>query len=81
MQKGLNASKFVPKWGGPYIISEAYDSGYYLSLDPTLKVTLHPSTQVAQVYFFFLYRKFSIHVVYRHKLILSGYYISIGKKF
>ena len=22
-------SKFAPKWGGPYIIREAHDSGYY----------------------------------------------------
>lgn len=30
MQKGLSASKFTPKWEGPYLIREAYESGYYL---------------------------------------------------
>lgn len=30
MQKGLNVSKFVPKWEELYILHEAYHSGYYL---------------------------------------------------
>lgn len=29
-KKSLKASKLVPKWEGPYLICEAYDSGYYL---------------------------------------------------
>lgn len=28
IQKGLNASKFDPKWKGPYTVKEAYDGGY-----------------------------------------------------
>lgn len=30
IQKGSSASKFSPKWEGPYIIREAYNSGYFL---------------------------------------------------
>lgn len=30
VQKGSNASKFAPKFEGPYIIHEAYDIGYFL---------------------------------------------------
>lgn len=34
VQRGLNIFKFVLKWKGPYIIREAYDSGYYLVCQP-----------------------------------------------
>lgn len=30
IQKGLSVSKFAPKWEGPYLVWEAYSSGYYL---------------------------------------------------
>lgn len=36
IQKGPNASK-VPKWEGPYIIWEAYNSEYFSFLDQIRK--------------------------------------------
>lgn len=42
IQKGMNASKFALKWQGPYIILEAYDSGYYFISPPNLKYYLTP---------------------------------------
>lgn len=36
-KKGLSASKIAPKWEGPYVIREAYDSRYFL-----LKISRHP---------------------------------------
>lgn len=30
IQKVLSASKFASKWKGPYVIGEAYHSGYFL---------------------------------------------------
>lgn len=33
VKKGLNASKFAPKWEVLYIIREPHDGGYYWSLD------------------------------------------------
>lgn len=37
IQKGLNAFKFVPNEKGPYVIKEAYDSGYYWIAEPGLE--------------------------------------------
>lgn len=37
IRKDLSALKFTPKREGPYVIYEAYDSGY-LSLDPILEI-------------------------------------------
>lgn len=34
IQKGTNVSKFSPKWEGPYVVREAYDSGYFLISRP-----------------------------------------------
>lgn len=42
IQKGTNASKFSPKWEGPYVVREAYDSGYFLISRPDLNGYLAP---------------------------------------
>lgn len=42
IQKGISASKFAPKWEGPYFVREAYDSGYYLISRPVSENCLAP---------------------------------------
>lgn len=36
VQKRLSVSKFAPKWEGPYVIHEAYNSGNVFILGPIL---------------------------------------------
>lgn len=42
IQKGLNAPKFAPIWEGPYLVREAYTSGYYLISRPDSQNCLAP---------------------------------------
>lgn len=38
----LSASKFAHKWGGPYVITQVYDSGYFFISKPDLENLLSP---------------------------------------
>ena len=35
VRRGISAPKFTPKWEGPFVIHEVYDSGYCKLLNPT----------------------------------------------
>lgn len=42
IQKGLSASNFTPKWAGPTVIRENFDSVYFLISQPDSEYLLTP---------------------------------------
>lgn len=49
IQKGLSVSKFAPQWKGPYVIMEAFNSGYFLISRPDSKHILAYQCEIADV--------------------------------